>query len=70
LLHFAELWPFPAEAAGRALDAALRTVLVEANSTGQLGTLIRSHTGRLVDSQILRYDGQPFTPEYILSHES
>jgi len=70
LLHFADLWPFPTEAADQALDSARRVVLVEANATAQLGTLIRANTGRSVDGQILRYDGQPFTPEYILSYAS
>ena len=69
-LHFSDLWPFPTEAADKALDSARRVVLVEANATAQLGTLIRANTGRSVDGQILRYDGRPFTPEYILSYES
>ena len=67
LLQFADLWPFPAEAANTAFDASRRLVVVENNATAQLATLIRSQTGRQMDGAILRYDGRPFTPEYIVA---
>ncbi len=69
LLHFVDLWPFPAEAAAAALDSARRVIVVEVNATAQLATLIRSQTGRSVDGTILKYDGHAFTPEYIVSCE-
>ena len=68
LLHFADLWPFPKEAVSAALESARQVVVVEINATAQLATLIRANTGRLVDGEILKYDGRPFTPEYILAH--
>ncbi|HIP95679.1 MAG TPA: 2-oxoacid:acceptor oxidoreductase subunit alpha, partial [Anaerolineae bacterium] len=67
MLHFVDLWPFPAEAVTAALDSARRVVAVEVNATAQLATLIRSQTGRQVDDTILKYDGHAFTPEYIMS---
>lgn len=67
LLHFTDLWPFPAAAATAALQLARRVVAVEVNATAQLATLIRSQTGFTVHDRILKYDGRPFTPEYIIS---
>jgi len=68
LLHFADLWPFPAEATTMALQAAERVVVVEVNATAQLATLIQAHSGCSIDNRILRYDGRSFTPEYVLAH--
>jgi 2-oxoglutarate/2-oxoacid ferredoxin oxidoreductase subunit alpha len=67
LLHLSELWPFPVKAVSDAIEKARRLVAVEVNATGQLATLIRAQTGRAMD-MILRYDGRPFTPEYIIEH--
>ena len=67
LLHFVDLWPFPTEAVTAALELTQKVVAVENNATAQLATLIRANTGRSVDGKILRYDGRPFTPEYILA---
>jgi 2-oxoglutarate ferredoxin oxidoreductase subunit alpha len=69
IVHFIDLWPFPAEAVTAALQSARRVVAVEVNATAQLATLIRSQTGRQVDGTILKYDGRAFTPEYITSFE-
>jgi len=67
VLHFVDLWPFPAEAAMAAFEQARKLVAVEVNATGQLATLIRSQSGCQMDGAILKYDGRPFTPEYIMS---
>jgi 2-oxoglutarate ferredoxin oxidoreductase subunit alpha len=67
MLHFVDLWPFPVEAAMAAFEQARKLVAVEVNATAQLATLIRSQTGRQMDGTILKYDGRPFTPEYIIS---
>jgi 2-oxoglutarate ferredoxin oxidoreductase subunit alpha len=68
MLHYSALWPFPVEATEAAFQKARRTVNVEVNATGQLARLIRTETGFVLDGQILRYDGRPFTPEYIVAH--
>lgn len=68
MLHFSALHPFPAEASEAALARARRTVVVEGNSTGQLEMLFRTHIGQSVDEAIHKYDGRPFSPEYILAH--
>jgi 2-oxoglutarate ferredoxin oxidoreductase subunit alpha len=67
LLHFVDLWPFPREAITAALKSAHRLVAVEGNATVQLATLIQANTGQAMDDTILKYDGRPFTPEYILT---
>lgn len=66
LLHITDVWPFPADAVSEALAKAKRVVSVEGNYTGQMAGLIRRETGIEADQQILRYDGRPFSPEYIL----
>ncbi|MFO7741185.1 MAG: 2-oxoacid:acceptor oxidoreductase subunit alpha [Anaerolineae bacterium] len=69
VFHFSALHPFPAEAAA-ALERAERTMAVEGNATGQLQTLIRARTGLSLGGSIRRYDGRPFSPEYIVAHLS
>ena len=45
-----------------------KTIVMEGNAVGQLGRLLRRETGIAVDHLILRYDGLPFTPDFILSN--
>jgi 2-oxoglutarate ferredoxin oxidoreductase subunit alpha len=65
MLHFNELWPFPAEATADAVNKARNCYAIENNATGQLARLIKAETGYDVGGQILKYDGRPFTPAYI-----
>ncbi|MDP3183306.1 MAG: 2-oxoacid:acceptor oxidoreductase subunit alpha [Desulfobaccales bacterium] len=66
LVHLSELWPFPRAVATAALSGTKKLVLVEMNATGQLNRLLRQETGLAADHLVLKYDGTPFTPEYIL----
>jgi 2-oxoglutarate ferredoxin oxidoreductase subunit alpha len=66
LLHFTDVWPFPEKRALPLLEAAKRLVCVENNATGQFSRLLRAYTGVQVGDQILRFDGRPFSPGYIL----
>ena len=66
LVHFCDLWPFPAEAAAEALRGG-KLVTVENNYTGQFKRLLQGATCIAVDHTILRYDGRPFSPEDILA---
>ncbi len=68
MLHFVDLWPFPAEATRQALAGARRTVVVETNITGQLAHLIETEAGLSGLERMNRYDGRPLTYEYILAH--
>jgi 2-oxoglutarate ferredoxin oxidoreductase subunit alpha len=65
-IHFSQVWPLvPKQFMGH-LQEAKRVICVEGNATGQMARLIRRETGFQIDERILRYDGLPFTPEYIL----
>jgi 2-oxoglutarate/2-oxoacid ferredoxin oxidoreductase subunit alpha len=66
LVHFCDLWPFPAQAAAAALQGG-KLVTIENNYTGQFKRLLQGETCLRVDHTILRYDGHPFSPEDILS---
>ena len=66
LVHFRDLWPFPAEAAADALQGG-KVVVVENNYTGQFKRLLQGETCIEVDALVLRYDGRPFAPEDVLA---
>lgn len=66
LLHLNEMWPFPAEAVANALDNTQNSYVIENNAAGQLAHLIRAEVGKKVSGIILKYDGRPFTPAYIV----
>jgi len=67
LIHFVDIWPFPEERVTPLLKNAKYTVCVEGNYTGQLANILRTYTGIQVDKRLLRYDGRPFSPGYILA---
>lgn len=67
IIHFNEIWPFPADAVKAVFENGGKTVVIENNATAQLAGLIRRETGRKVDHTILKYDGRPFSPKYIIS---
>lgn len=67
MIHLSELWPFPQSAFIAALNKTRKFIVVESNATGQLAHLIRSETGLQAERTILRFDGRPLTPRFILS---
>jgi 2-oxoglutarate ferredoxin oxidoreductase subunit alpha len=70
LVHFRDLWPFPAEAAAEAVKGSARSVkvvVVENNYTGQFKRLFQSETCLQVDDVLSRYDGRPFSPEDVIA---
>lgn len=66
MVHVSELWPLPRQAVLTALGQPKKMVMVEMNATGQLNRLLRMETGIAADHLVLKYDGTPFTPEYLL----
>lgn len=66
MVHFHDLWPFPAEATAEALKGG-KIVVVENNYTGQFARLLQSETCIKVDHEISRYDGRPFSPGDVLA---
>jgi 2-oxoglutarate ferredoxin oxidoreductase subunit alpha len=65
-VFFKELWPFPAGAMAGIMDSCRNSYVVESNATGQLAHVIQAETGRKAGKSILKYDGRPFTPQYIV----
>jgi 2-oxoglutarate ferredoxin oxidoreductase subunit alpha len=53
--------PFPTQLVSKYLLNAKRRVLVENNYSGQLGALIREHTGVAMDYKVVKYNGRPFS---------
>lgn len=66
MLHFADIWPFPAERVGAILAGRRYLVAVEGNYTGQFAALLREQTGRQVDHSIRRYDGRALCADDIV----
>ena len=66
MVHFRDLWPFPAGAASDALQGE-KLVVVENNYTAQFKRLLQGETCIEVDQVILRYDGRPFSPGDVLA---
>jgi len=67
ILHLSEIWPFPVETVSSALDSPAKSITIESNATGQMAQLIRQETGHKVHGSILKFDGRPFSPQYIVS---
>ncbi len=67
MLHIVDAWPFPAEPTAQMLAAAKRVIAVEGNYSGQMADLIRMATGYQIAGRILKYDGRPLSPEYIIN---
>jgi 2-oxoglutarate ferredoxin oxidoreductase subunit alpha len=68
MIHISEIWPFPKNAFLGLLKGSEKVFAVENNATGQMAHLIRAETGYEIVSKILRYDGRPITPQYIINH--
>ena len=45
------------------IEKAKNVIIVEGNSTGQLGRLIREKTGIKIEKRILKYNTRPFTSD-------
>lgn len=64
-LIFEQLWPLQPGQLMAKLTGAKQVVCVEGNATGQFSGLVRRETGFGVHDRVLRYDGLPFTADYI-----
>jgi len=65
LLHFTHMWPIDGGRVQEELMKHKQLVLIENNSTAQLGQLLRQETGILIEKRLLKYDGRPIYPEEI-----
>ncbi|MDQ3239233.1 MAG: 2-oxoacid:acceptor oxidoreductase subunit alpha, partial [bacterium] len=61
--HAMYIWPFPKDYLNELLPKYRKVILVENNSLGQFGGLIREMTGFHAHHKWLKYDGRPFWPE-------
>jgi 2-oxoglutarate ferredoxin oxidoreductase subunit alpha len=66
LLRFPTVYPLAAEATLKAFSSSKRTLLVEANYSGQFGRLLRAELGIDLSERLLKYDGEPFLPHEIV----
>ena len=66
ILHFTEVWPFPAGVVVDALQESPKSIVIESNATGQLADLIRAETGIQVSRRINKWDGRPISARYIV----
>jgi 2-oxoglutarate ferredoxin oxidoreductase subunit alpha len=67
MIQMSEIWPFPRKAFMDSIKGFHRLIVVEGNATGQMAHLIRAETGVNVTGKILRYDGRPLTPAYVVT---
>jgi hypothetical protein len=65
-LHVKYLFPFHAEAVADVLSNSRRIVMVENNISGQFARYLRAETGIKADDSVLKYDGEPFSPGFIV----
>ncbi len=65
-LHIKYLHPFHADEVMDILSDSQRIIVVENNSSGQFARFLRAETGIKADDRVLKYDGEPFTPSYIV----
>lgn len=68
MIHFSEIWPFPTNAFVEQLGDFEDLIVVESNAMGQLANLISGETGLTNLRKLLRFDGRPLNPRYILDN--
>jgi 2-oxoglutarate ferredoxin oxidoreductase subunit alpha len=64
-LHIKYLYPFHEREVKDILSKCEKTVVVEANFTGQLARHLRAETGITAHHVVTRYDGEPLDPAYV-----
>jgi 2-oxoglutarate/2-oxoacid ferredoxin oxidoreductase subunit alpha len=67
LLHFPAVYPLDVDRVRTAFARTKRTLLVEANYSGQFGRLLRAETGVEFPNRLLKYDGEPFSPHEVVA---
>ncbi|MCI4365516.1 MAG: 2-oxoacid:acceptor oxidoreductase subunit alpha [Thermoplasmata archaeon] len=67
LLYFPTVFPLDPVAVVKAFEQTRRTLVVEANYSGQFARLIRAETGVHLTNRLLKYDGEPFYPHEIVA---
>lgn len=65
VLHYSQVWPLNVDPVNNLLEKA-RVIVVENNYTGQFRSLLCEHGVKGECGLVNRYDGLPFTAEYII----
>lgn len=65
--HFTHLYPLNEEKIYPLFDKKKQFILIENNSWGQFGRILRQTIGIDIKEKILKYNGRPFYPEEIIS---
>ena len=68
IIQFVDLFPIPVEKTTDVFKNRKRLIVVEGNYTAQLALLLKMTMGIEIGEHILKFDGRPFSPEYILEH--
>jgi len=66
VIHFSYIYPLDEKKIKPLFSTNKRYVLVENNSTGQFGKLLRQETGINITEKLFKYDGRQFTGKEIL----
>jgi 2-oxoglutarate ferredoxin oxidoreductase subunit alpha len=69
MLHFSEIFPFPATDKFnylKILSEVGLSICIENNATGQFARLVRAETGFEFKHKINKYDGRPFLVEELV----
>lgn len=67
-MHFTHVFPLDENLITPLFSEKKRYILVENNSQGQFGQLLRMQTGVHIKETLFKYDGRPFWPEEIMKH--
>ncbi|MEK7503690.1 MAG: 2-oxoacid:acceptor oxidoreductase subunit alpha [Patescibacteria group bacterium] len=65
-LQISYLKPFPAEIVSKEIKKSKKVILIENGVKGSLADVIKEETGITIKHKILKYDGRPFTPEFLV----
>lgn len=65
-MQISYLSPLPAEIISREIKKSKKVILVENGVKGALADVIKEGTGLTIKHKILKYDGRPFTQEFLL----
>lgn len=65
-VHFRTVWPLHAAETEKILNSANKTINIENNFSSQMAKLIRMETGYKMHHFINKYDGEPFTFEWLI----
>lgn len=65
MLSFSDVYPIHKDILKPYLNSGIKIINVEGNAMNQFGMILRMETGLMFDASINKYDGRPFTSDYI-----